>query len=93
MIQIICAVRDAKSETFGAPIFVRATGVAIRSFTQACNNESAENQFRSHAEDFSLWELGTYDEITGKLESLEIPKLLITAQQVIYALPKNVTAV
>lgn len=93
MIQIICAVRDAKAEVFGQPIFVRSTGLAIRSFTQACNGDSPDNQFKHHSEDFALWELGTFDEESGKLESLEIPKLLITAQQVIYALPKNITAV
>lgn len=82
MRQVICVVRDAKSELFGRPMFVQQPGVAIRMFTDEVNREERDNQLYTHPEDFSLYEIGHYNDIEGKLIPHDIPKLLVHADQV-----------
>ncbi|WNK12398.1 MAG: nonstructural protein [Microvirus sp.] len=82
MRQVIVSVRDAKADIFGRPFFVQTAGVAIRSFSDEVNREGTDNQFNTHPEDFSLYEIGLYDDIDGKIYPYDIPKLLIQADQV-----------
>jgi len=60
------AIRDTKAEAFTRPpIFVLATGVAIRSFQEAVNNK--DNEIGQYPADFTLFEIGEFDQITGTL--------------------------
>lgn len=74
MRKMVCiCVHDVKAEAYMTPIFVPTNLVAVRSFTEAVNQEGHE--FASHSEDYSLWRIGTYDVETAKLEA-EIPLCL-----------------
>lgn len=69
--------RDDKAEAFGEPFFAPATGIAIRSFTDEANGRGSQRSaVAAHPEDFSLFELGTYEASTGTLSVYEHKKPL-----------------
>lgn len=63
MILKIFAVRDAAVEAFLQPFFSPSTGAAIRSLQEAVNDP--KHEFSKHAKDYSLWELGSFDDAIG----------------------------
>lgn len=71
------AVYDSKVETYAQPFFLPTNGAAIRSWIGAVNDETT--MFAKHPEDYTLFELGEYDDETGKTENLHTPKSLGTA--------------
>lgn len=81
MKQMVVAVRDSAADVFGRPYFVPTASMAIRSFSDEVNRESDDNPLYKHPSDFALYEIGSYEEEVGKLISLELPKLLIQADQ------------
>lgn len=63
---IAFAVRDTKAEAFtGTPVFVVARGLAVRGFSDAVNNPQSE--MGQHPADFTLFEIGEFDQVSGKL--------------------------
>ena len=70
-IKKIFTVYDAKSEAYLPPFFVRSLGEATRSFSDACND--TKHDFFRHSSDFTLFELGSFDELTGILTPLPSP--------------------
>lgn len=79
---IICSVRDSKSDAFGRPFFTASVGLAIRSFDDEVNRAAEENIMFHHPEDFTLYELGQFDDFDGSFITMKTPKLLIGADQV-----------
>lgn len=77
----ICSVLDAKADMFGRPFFVQTTAVGLRSFNDEVNRNAPDNPFFTHPEDYALYELGIFDDQTGRIFPYEIPKLIIQAQQ------------
>lgn len=65
--QQIYAVKDVKSGLFSSTHVQQSNGVAIRSFSQACEDEST--QFYKYPSDFSLYHLGTLNIETGEISS------------------------
>lgn len=65
-IQKAFCVYDSKAEAYLQPFFSSSTGVAIRNFESACNTE--DHAFHIHAGDYTLFEIGTFDSLTGVLE-------------------------
>lgn len=82
MIQIVCAVRDSAVEAFGRPFFEATKGSAIRAFTDACTNDSADNIFANHPEHFALFAIATYDDSIGLITPFERPEQLLLATDV-----------
>lgn len=74
MIQKVFSVRDEKVEAFMPPFFARARGEAVRSFMQAV----AENghPFSKSREDFVLYEIGSFDDISGRFTSVEPERVM-----------------
>lgn len=64
MKQVACAVFDRASELFGRPFFVAAVGQAVRSFTDEVNRKDSD--FFKHPDDFDLYHLATYDDVSGE---------------------------
>ena len=60
---------DSKSETYTAPMLHPARGQAIRSFSDAVNG--GEGVISQHPEDFTLFEIGTFDPYTGDVQLYE----------------------
>lgn len=74
---VVVSIKDRAADAFGRPAFVPSVGVAIRSFSDEINRSDSENQMYSHPDDFDLFELASYDDSTGIVEMLDVPKLLI----------------
>jgi len=70
----IFAVRDSAADTFGNPFVVQHVGIALRSFQDEVNNPREGNMLHYHSKDFTLYELGTYDQATGLINRYDIPK-------------------
>lgn len=66
MKMVVVAVFDAAAQAFTVPQFVGHRGIALRSFRDACNVK--ESAFGKHPEDYDLYEIGSYDDISGLLE-------------------------
>lgn len=59
------AIKDTKAEGFNTPFFAPTFGIAERNFKDAAADE--KNVVAKHAEDFSLWYIGTFDVKTGTI--------------------------
>lgn len=66
------SVFDSKAEAFIQPFFSLNTGTGKRAFKTAANDPKAD--FHINAGDYTLFELGTFDQNTGKFEILESPE-------------------
>lgn len=79
MIIKLFAVFDSKAAMFGRIFSDQQEGSAMRNFSDAVNDSSNQNNmWNKHPEDFSLFQVGEFDDSTGELIPC-IPKSLITA--------------
>lgn len=81
------SVFDAKADAFMAPIFLKTEGLAVRSFSQACSDEGSD--FNRFASDYSLFEVGEFDELSGMLKPAVAPRQVVTALVVLASLKGN----
>jgi len=71
------SIYDIKAEAYLQPFFSPNKAVALRQFGQAANDENTD--FHKHAADYTLFEIGEWDEITGILSSTDAKIPLGTA--------------
>lgn len=76
MIVKMFVVYDSKSESYGQPFFAQATGSAIRAFSDDANARGEKSMVSSHPEDFTLFEIGTYNHTDGTIGIYEAKKSL-----------------
>lgn len=74
----ICAIRDIQIEEFHRPFTTPAIGGATRSFTDEVNRNAPDNPMYQHPADFELYEVGTFDTLTGELSPLPTPPRLLS---------------
>lgn len=67
----ILTVHDSKAEAFIQPFFAQTPAVGIRMFEQAANEVASD--FHRHAGDYTLFELGTFEQDTARFELHETP--------------------
>lgn len=73
----IYSIRDSKADLYNPPFYQKTHGEAERSFAQLTkDSKSTISQF---PEDYDLYYLGTYDDLTGKIEVLDSPQHIIKA--------------
>lgn len=77
MIMRILSVYDSKSCVFGQPVFDRSVGSAIRGFEEVCNDE--KSNFCKFSSDYTLFEIGEFDDVSGELKALKPMRNLGTA--------------
>lgn len=77
MIQKVYSIRDGKGEFYCPPFFAKTHGEAERSFHTLANDE--KSQVNAYAEDFDLYHLGEFDNVTGKLMPLPTPTHIVKA--------------
>lgn len=87
MLLKICCVHDAKAEAWMNPQYFQAAGQAVRSFQDAANDESTG--VGAHPEDYTLFELGTFDPGTGHIEVLPAPIPLASAVNLVSAVKRE----
>lgn len=74
MITKVFTVRDQKAAAYLLPFFQMTTGMAIRSFSDRCNDLT--HGFCQHPEDYTLWQLGTFEDESGLFDLLPVPLLV-----------------
>lgn len=65
MIQFIYTIHDNKAAAYLPPFYLHNKNMAIRSFADCVQEEG--HQFNKHPEDYSLWEIGEFDDLTGEI--------------------------
>lgn len=76
----IYSVYDSKVGAYLPPFFLRSEGEAIRSFTHAATSD--EHTFAKHPSDYTLFDLGEYDDETGSIDTPASPIRICSASEV-----------
>lgn len=71
----VCSVFDSKVGAFQQPFFARTAGEAVRMFEDAV--KKPDSGFFAHPGDYSLFDLGSFDDSTGKFEMPTAPVELV----------------
>mgnify|MGYP000341489139 CR=1 FL=1 len=79
MIHRIFTVYDVAADAFLQPFFSVNRAVAIRNFASAAGEEGS--QFHRHSGDYTLFEIGSFDQVKGELVGCEAKVNLGTALQ------------
>ena len=74
MIYKLFSIRDSKIDDFLPPFCAKTIGEAEREVTELLRNK--ESRFYRYSDDFTLFELGTFDSSLGFVENLVQPKSL-----------------
>lgn len=75
----VFAIFDQKANNFMSPTYFNYKGQASRWFEDILKERDLP--FSKHPEDYALYHLGTFDQYTGKFESLTAPDLVIRATE------------
>lgn len=68
---VCCAVLDSAAAVYGTPMFGASVGQLQRSFSDEVNRRpqhGEHNALNGHPEDFALWFIGHYDDVSGVFE-------------------------
>lgn len=76
---VTVTVYDTKAKAYLPPQQYRTTLEAMRSFETTCKNP--ETQFNKYPEDFTLYEIGSFDDQTGELSLLDSKNHLANASE------------
>lgn len=71
---LIFTVFDSAAKRYLQPFFAESIEVAIRSFRQAVNEDG--HQFNRFPEDYTLFHVGSFDQVEGTVGSLPAPHSL-----------------
>lgn len=69
MISIIFSIYDSKAEFYLPLVLFNSKGESLRNFADAVNNP--DTMLSKHAADFTLFEVGSFDNTTGEIALLE----------------------
>lgn len=79
MLLKIFSIRDDKAGYFNTPFFQRTTGEAERSLQQLVSDKNTLPG--KYPEDYSLYEIGSYDDQTGLITAEDSPRHIVKAVQ------------
>lgn len=82
MILKIFAAYDRAAAAYLQPFFAPTTGLAIRSFHDAVNDSN--HQFNKHADDYTLYLLGEFNDSDGSFTCPREPEKIISAADTRY---------
>jgi len=80
-VKVIVSIKDRAADAFMQPWFVPTTAMAVRSFMDEVQRDTADNQLFHHSDDFDLYEIGIFDDSTGRIVSHEDMKVLMLGKQ------------
>lgn len=80
MVLKVFTIYDSKVGAFKAPFLAQSKGQALRDWTDAVNDPKMA--FHKHPEDYTLFELGEYDDQTGQYHNLVAPLSIAPAVEV-----------
>lgn len=81
----IYCIYDCKVESFGTPFFFRTKGDALRGFSEVSNDQ--KTQIGKYPADFTLFEMGDYDEVKGKFVLYSTPTSVACAIEFVKEAP------
>jgi len=81
----VYSIRDAKAEVFNLPFFKKTHGEAERDFVTLTNDD--KSTVFKFPDDFDLYYVGTYDDETGKILTLDTPQHIVKAIQCVKPRP------
>lgn len=84
---VLVSVFDKKMECFGAVFSARNVAVALRDFSQVC--QDSNSQFAKFPGDYDFYLIASFDEETGKIEQ-KVPQVVATAEQFVNKEKKEV---
>lgn len=67
MVHKLFTVYDSKAEVYLTPFFMKSRGEALRAWSDIVND--SQSMFFRHGGDYTLFEVGEYDDATGKVVS------------------------
>lgn len=76
MISRVFSVHDQKAVAFLPPFFFGTVGQAVRAISDCVTDPN--HSFGNHPEDYTLFEVGSWDDSTGVLTPLDEPKVVVT---------------
>ena len=79
----IYSIYDAKVEAYMRPFFQQTKNQALRTWVDLCND--ASHEIHKHSEDYTLFELGEFDDKTGKIIDHATPMSLGIAKEYVRA--------
>lgn len=65
MIFRVFSIFDSKAVAFLPPFFLPESGQAVRAFSDSCKDKA--HAFGQHPEDYTLFQIGEFDDGTGEL--------------------------
>jgi len=77
MKMLVFAIYDSKAKYYKHPFLMKSKGEVLRGFIDLANDEKTE--IGKHPEDFVLFYIGTFDEVSGRYEMLDAKESLGTA--------------
>lgn len=83
MLHKVFTIYDSKSEAYCTPFYANARGQCIRNFVDSA--DSPESAINKHPEDYTLFELGTFDDCKAVFEMHPTPISLGVAIELIGA--------
>lgn len=81
-LKYVLSVRDRAADSFSQPMFVPAVGMGLRAFGDEINRVAPDNQLNRHPEDYDLYRLGTFDDMTGVFEC-STPQMLVVGKDLV----------
>lgn len=79
MEKVVCACFDQKAKVFSNPFFSTNNATAIRDFERAVNDNTSG--LYAYSDDYSLYHLGSFDDLMGTFTCPAEPQLLCLAVQ------------
>jgi len=70
----VYSIRDIKAEIYGNPFYMSQDGQALRAFGDLVGDE--KTSISKHPEDYQLFKLAEYDDVSGKHIALDAPKYM-----------------
>lgn len=74
---------DSAAQAYASPIFVPHANMARRSLQDEVNRDAANNQVHFHPEDFTLYELGFFDDNLGAFHLHAEPIMICRAKDLV----------
>lgn len=73
----IFSVYDEKAQVYRSPFYLKHKGEAMRSFSDLVNDD--KTIINKHPEDYKLYYLGVFDDVSGKMGSRDTPEFICNA--------------
>ncbi len=73
----IFSIYDEKGKIYMAPYFLSHTGQGIRTFSDIVQDK--QTSINKHPEDYSLYHIGEFCNVSGKVQSTSEPQFIVKA--------------